>query len=70
MLEFVLGILAATFAFIVSHYIKQYLHHKYIEDVMRPDEKVASYDATILITDDGKFSGWIDNKREIKIGKK
>lgn len=67
MIEFILGIAAASLAFILSYYIKKYIHKKYIEEILRPDEEVASYDATVLITDKGEFSGWIDNKREVKL---
>ena len=61
----VLGIIIATVAGVLKDAVMERLKRKELECCVAPGEKVVSYDATVIVGENGDVL-WIDNKHGIK----
>ena len=60
----ILGIFMATFAGQIKSAMEKHWLRKEIECYIAPGEKVASYNATVIIGENGDIS-WIDNNHGV-----
>lgn len=65
MAEYLLGILSATMAVGITYFIYCFRLRKQVLYAMRPQDRVASFHATVLVDEEGEFSGWIHNTMKI-----
>lgn len=65
MVEYILGILSATIAMGIAYLIDCFRIRKQVLYAMRPEDHVASFNATVLVDDEGAFAGWIDNTMKL-----
>ena len=65
-MPFIYGILTASAVYILSFVIEKLYKKHSINKILGAKERVACYNATIIVSEDDEFIGWIDNTKNLK----